>query len=102
MLADFFIECLFSVFIEEYSTFNIYTLNWAFIRKVYMLFLRIAGVVICRFIENQNIELYSEKFGLITSAIGYVSMMYFYSVIRDGEKIEKVLSLICFFQETVL
>lgn len=94
MLADFFIECLFSVFIEEYSTFNIYTLNWAFIRKVYMLFLRIAGVVICRFIANQNIELYSEKIGLITSAIGYVSMMYFYSVIRDGEKIEKVLSLI--------
>lgn len=94
MLADFFIECIFSVIVEGYSVFDIYVLNWAFIRKVYMLLLRIAGMMFCRFIANQNMELYSEKISLISSAIGYVSMMHFYSAIRDGVKAERAMNII--------
>lgn len=94
MLADFFIECIFCVFIEGYSVFDIYIPKWAFVRKIYMLFLRIAGLMFCQFIIKKNIELYNEKISLISSAIGYVSMMYFYSTIIEPVKVERALSLI--------
>lgn len=94
MLADFLIECIFCVFIEGYSAFNIYILNWAFVRKVYMLLLRIAGMMLCRMITYKNIELYSEKISLVSSVIGYVSMMYFYGVILEEVKGEKALNII--------